>query len=70
MFGPQLLRGIWDSEAVSPRGSPSSGWRGMPAVAVADDQLSRIGMPSYAQFAEKVRHQRHIRNHLVNLYTA
>ncbi len=62
MFGPQLLRGIWDSGTASAGGnSPSAGWRGMPAVAVADDQLSCIGMPSYAQFAEKVRHQGHNR---------
>lgn len=54
VFGPSLLRDIWGPDGNGPGLPPIPSWRGNAPVAVNDDQLNMIGLPSYEDFAEKV----------------
>ncbi|KAL4524956.1 hypothetical protein Ndes2526B_g07141 [Nannochloris sp. 'desiccata'] len=53
VFGPSLLRDIWGPDGNGPGLPPIPSWRGNAPVAVNDDQLNMIGLPSYEDFAEK-----------------
>jgi hypothetical protein len=55
VFGPSLLRDIWGPDGNGPGLPPIPSWRGNAPVAVSDDQLNMIGLPSYEDFAEKVK---------------